>query len=188
MIIDAKRVLRGDRVALTPLKFDHIYKHFEWNNDPELNHLDSELPYHEESFGEFKKRFERMVFQPPAHSQDFEILADDTVIGVAYVVDISEHNRHCLIGITIGNRAYWGKGYGREAMDLVLDYCFNELGMHRVAAETFEYNMGWKRLVQGSGFQLEGTEREYLFRDEAYWDKEIYGMLEVEYRDIRQKK
>ena len=185
-MVATKTVLEGERIELTPLQLDNIYQHFEWNNDPELNHLDSEVPYTEESFGNFKKRFERILYHPSPTHRDFEIhLKGERLIGVALLAGISEHHRHCTIGITIGDRSCWGQGYGRETMDLVLAYCFGELGLHRVAAETFEYNLGWKRLVEGSGFTREGAERDYLYRDAQYWDKEIYSLLEDEYEAHR---
>jgi len=175
--------LESDRVQFTPLQLDNIYKHFRWNNDPELNRLDSEVPYEEETFGEFKKRFEQMCFNPAPMNQDFEIHTEDgTLIGVAFVAGISEHNQHGLVGVTIGDRSYWGQGYGRESLELLLRYCFNELELHRVSAETFEYNEAWRRLVEETGFQKEGTAREYLYRDGEYWDKENYALLEREYR------
>ena len=178
----SSRNLNVGRVRLTPLHLDNIYTHFEWNNDPELNRLDSEVPYREESFGEFKRRFEQMVYHPTPDCCDFEIYAEDgELIGIAYIANISEANRHCTVGVTIGKREYWGKGYGREAMEAVLLYCFTDLGMHRVSAETFEYNDAWRRLVEGMGFSREGIERDYLYRDEQYWDKVIYSMLESEY-------
>jgi RimJ/RimL family protein N-acetyltransferase len=175
--------LDGDRVQFTPLQLDNIYKHFRWNNDPELNRLDSEVPYEEETFGEFKQRFEQMCFNPSPVNQDFEIHAEDGVlIGVAYVADISAHNQHGLVGVTIGDRSYWGQGYGRESLELLLHHCFETLDLHRVSAETFEYNEAWKRLVEEAGFQREGAAREYLYRDGEYWDKENYALLEHEYR------
>lgn len=175
-------VIRGERVRLTPLSLDNIYTHFEWNNDPELNRLDSEIPYEEESFGDFKRRFERMISHPSPINEDFEIHAEDgTLIGIAYVANISESNRHCTIGITIGDRNYWGQGYGRDSLKAVLDYCFVERRMHRVSTETFEYNTSWRKLVEWAGFTKEGTERDYLFRDGEFWDKDIYGLLEGEY-------
>ena len=170
-------------VTLTPLHRENLYKHFEWNNDPELNRLDSESPYVKETLGEFKRRFEEMIYAPSPDTRDFEIHAEDgTVIGVAYIANISEHHRHCTIGITIGDREYWGKGYGRASLRQVIDFCFNELDMHRVHAYTFEYNDAWRRLVEWAGFQKEGTERDYLFRDGQYWNKDSYSMLEQEYR------
>ena len=171
------------RVELTPLHRENLYQHFEWNNDPELNYYDSEIPYKKESLNAFKRRFEEMVYQPAPTSKDFEVAAEDgTVIGVAFLIDISHHNRHCTIGITIGDRAYWGKGYGRAALRRLLRYCFEELNMHRVCAEIFEYNASWRRLVEWAGFTQEGTDREYLFRQGQYWDKHIYAILEEEYR------
>ena len=175
--------LDGDRIRFTPLQFENIYKHFRWNNDPELNRLDSEVPYEEETFGEFKKRFERMCFQPAPVNQDFEIHVDDgALIGVAYVANISDANRHGLVGVTIGDRSYWGEGYGRESLELLLHYCFETLELHRVSAETFEYNDAWRNLVQEAGFVHEGSARDYLYRDGEYWDKENYALLEHEYR------
>ena len=175
--------LEGERVTLTPLRYENIYKHFEWNNDPELNRLDSELPYRRESFADFKARFEQMVDHPGPHSLDLEIHAEnDELIGLAYAVDISPHNRHCTVGVTIGDRNYWGDGYGRESLELLLEHCFDTLDMHRVHTETFEYNEAWQNLVRDAGFKQEGVERDYLYRDDEYWDKEVYSMLEDEYR------
>src|SRR6056297_852024 len=126
--------LEEGRVRFTPLQMENIHTHFRWNNDPELNRLDSEIPYEEETFGEFKKRFEQLCYNPSAFHFDFEIhTKDGDLIGVAYVARISEHNQHGLIGITIGDRDYWGKGYGRESMRLILRFCFQELDLHRVS-------------------------------------------------------
>ena len=173
------------RVRYTALQMENIYTHFRWNNDPELNRLDSEIPYEEETFGEFKKRFEALCYNPSPNHFDFEIHAEEgELIGVAYVARISEHNRHGLIGITIGDRDYWGKGYGRESMRLTLKFCFQTLDLHRVSAETFEYNTAWRDLVEGMGFVQEGTAREYLYREGRFWDKMNYSLLESEYDEL----
>lgn len=176
--------LRRGNVEFTFLQMDNIHAHFEWNNDPELNRLDSEIPYEEETFGEFKARFEQMCFNPSPSHQDFEIhaISEDALIGVAYVRHISEYNQHAQVGVTIGDRDFWGEGYGCDSLGLLLAYCFDELDLHRVSAETFEYNTAWRDLVEGMGFEKEGTAREYLCRDGRYWDKETYSLLEREYR------
>lgn len=176
-------VMRGSRVVLTRLQFENIHKHFEWNNDPELNRLDSEVPFERETFGVFKARFERMVYRSSPQHLDFEIhLRDGTLIGLAYVMDISPHNRHCTVGVTIGDRSHWGVGFGRESLELLLDYCFNALGMHRVSTAAFEYNEPWRRLIRDAGFRRDGIERDYLYRDGAFWDKEVYSLLAEEYQ------
>jgi len=176
--------LSEERVRFTPLQMENIHTHFRWNNDPELNRLDSEIPYEEESFGTFKKRFETLCNEPsPAH-RDFEIhdVEEGTLIGVAYVAHISEYHEHALVGVTIGERDYWRQGYGKESLRLLLRYCFEELKLHRVSAEAFEYNTAWRKLIEQIGFEQEGTAREYLYRDDQYWDKILYALLEEEYR------
>jgi len=180
--------LAHSRVRFTPLQMDNIYVHFRWNNDPELNRLDSEVPYEKETFGQFKQRFEQMCHNPSKSHHNFEIHAGDTLIGIAYVARISEHNHHGLIGITIGDREYWGDGFGRESMALLLSYCFEHLGLHRVGAETFEYNTAWRDLVEGMGFQKEGSTRDYLYREGTYHDKVSYGLLEEEYAQMEYAK
>lgn len=180
--LPATPVLEGERITLGPLQIENLYKHFEWNNDPELNRLDTEVPYEEESLSEFKRRFERMIYEPSPTQKDFEIIAEGgTLIGVAFIVNISPHNRHCKVGITIGDRNYWGQQYGREALMVVLEYCFDELNMHRVSSDTFEYNDAWRKLVESVGFQKEGVARDYLLRDGEFFDKDIYSLLEAEY-------
>ena len=176
--------LTHERVRFTPLQMDNIHTHFRWNNDPELNRLDSEMPYEEESFGQFKERFEQLCERPSSSHRDFEIHDDErnVLIGIAYVARIDSHHRRARIGVTIGDRAYWGKGYGRESMRLLLHYCFERLDLHRVRAATFEYNTAWRDLVEGMGFTKEGTARDYLYRDGRFWDKENYALLEPEYQ------
>ena len=183
MIVLEKAVLAGERVRFTPLQIENIYRHFEWNNDKELNRLDSELPYEEESFGEFKLRFERMLRADDGTTMDLEIHAEDgTLIGVAYLTNISEYHRRCTAGITIGDRNYWGKGYGRDALTVLLEYCFDTLNMHRVSTTTFEYNDAWRRLVKWAGFEFEGRVTDYLLRDGQYYYMELFGLVETAYR------
>lgn len=177
--------LEKGRVRFTPLQVENIHTHLRWNNDPELNRLDSEIPHEEESFGDFKERFEQLCNDPSPSHRDFEIhdVVEDELIGVAYVARISFHHHHALVGVTIGERDYWGKGYGKESLRLLLHYCFEKLDLHRVSAESFEYNTAWRDLVEGVGFTREGTAREYLFRDGKYWDKKHYALLEQEWRE-----
>lgn len=183
MIATVKQELFGEKVHFTPLQMVNIYRHFEWNNDPELNRLDSELPYAKESFGAFKRRFEMMLYRPSMNSQDFEVHAiDGALIGVAEITDISEHNRHCNVNVTIGDRAYWGQDYGLDALRVLLAYCFDVLRMHRVTTQALAYNTAWQEAVERLGFKREGVERDFVYRDGAYWDRTRYALLEEAYR------
>lgn len=171
------------RVRLTPLQMTNIHTHFRWNNDPELHRLDSEAPYEEESFGRFKDRFEQLCTHAVPSQRHFEVHAATTgaLLGVAYVVRLRPHHRRALVGVTIGEKDHWGEGYGRDALRLLLRYSFDDLGLHRVRAETFEYNTAWRDLLEHMGFRQEGVAREALYRDGQFWDKGRYALLRREY-------
>lgn len=175
--------LTKGRVRFMPLQMKNIHTHFRWNNDEELNRLDSEVPHREETFGTFKQRFEEFCDESSSSHRHFEIhdIEEEALIGVAYVTRINEHHRHALVGVTIGEKEYWGQGYGKDSLRLLLRYCFQEVGLHRVATEIFEYNAAWRELVEDLGFEKEGTARESLFRDGQYWDKDLYSLLDREY-------
>lgn len=170
------------RLRLTRLALRHIRKHYAWNNDPVLNYFDSDAPFEPESYLSFARRFESMLM---GHGDTlyFEVqLHDGTPIGIASLSQLSSANHHASIGVTIGERALWSQGYGREAVELMLAYAFGELGVHRVSARSFAYNAAWKHLLEASGFVAEGRQRDYLYRDGRYWDREAFSMLAAEYQ------
>ena len=85
----------------------------------------------------------------------------------------------------IGNREQWGKGYGREAMDLVLKYGFDELNLHRIQLTVFEYNERAIALYEKLGFRREGVFREFMQREGQRYDMYLYGLLRREWAALR---
>lgn len=179
----SERRIGGECVFLTPLQMEHVYTHFRWNNDPELNRLDSELPFQHEPFGAFLKRFEPLTHTSDMRACDLEIHAYGSgLIGVAFIDRIQPQNRQCRVGITIGEAEYRGRGYGRATLSMLLNYLFLETGMHRINAEAFEFNTAWQCLLEGAGFRQEGCLRAYLNRDGKFWDKRTYALLDTEFK------
>ena len=88
-----------------------------------------------------------------------------------------------------GELAYWiapdeqGHGYATEASRVLLDHCFNRLGLHKVIARAFESNRGSQRVIEKLGFAREGTFRDEVFLDGEWEDYYRYGLLESEWRD-----
>lgn len=170
------------RVVLSPLHLQNLHTHFRWNNDPTLNHFDSELPFEREPLRHFLPRFRTLIEQPDDAAQYFEIhVRAGDLVGVAFLDQIEPVHRRCHLGLTIGERDHWGRGYGREALRLLLRHAFEERHMHRVTASAFAYNEAWKRLLTAAGFRQEGCFRDHLYRDGTYWDKEHYALLAHEY-------
>ncbi|HSO58507.1 MAG TPA: GNAT family protein, partial [Paenisporosarcina sp.] len=72
---------------------------------------------------------------------------------------------------------FQGKGFGKDAMQLVMNYAFNELNLHRLSLTVFGYNQGAIKLYESLGFRHEGTYREFLQRDGKRHDMHLYGLL-----------
>jgi RimJ/RimL family protein N-acetyltransferase len=85
------------------------------------------------------------------------------------------------IGIGLGERAYWGKGYGSDALRVLLRFAFQELNLHRVTLNVFEYNTRALKTYERLGFTIEGTVREALLRDGRRWDLIFMGLLRQEW-------
>jgi RimJ/RimL family protein N-acetyltransferase len=108
-------------------------------------------------------------------------LIGDHLIGfIGLAGDIYPHGE-AFVGIGIGERDYWGKEYGTDAMRVILRYAFYELNLRRVALNTFEYNPRAVRSYEKAGFVHEGRIREYLWREGRRWDLIFMGILREEW-------
>jgi len=111
-------------------------------------------------------------------------LDDDRLLGT---VDIEvNHWPHGegWAGIDIGPRHEWGRGYGTDAMRVMLRYAFTELNLHRVTLNAFEYNPRAMRSYAKVGFVSEGRRRQMLQRDGRRWDVIHMGILRNDWQRI----
>lgn len=109
------------------------------------------------------------------------LLADDSLIALVSLEGILWSHGVAWLGIGIGDREHWGKGYGREAMELVLRYGFDELNLHRIQLTVFQYNERGIALYEKLGFRREGVYREFMQRDGKRYDMYLYGLLRWEW-------
>ncbi|MDC4205803.1 MAG: GNAT family protein [Candidatus Manganitrophus sp.] len=81
------------------------------------------------------------------------------------------------IGLLIGEKDCWGKGYATEAIQLVSDYAFNVLNLHKVAAGCYGPNEGSARAFQKAGFVVEGVRKEQFYTNGSYVDDILLGLI-----------
>lgn len=106
------------------------------------------------------------------------------VIGDVALQDIDRVNRKCSVGIGIAKIENRSKGYGREAVMLIIDYGFRFLGMERITANTLELNIGAQKSIESCGFKLEGRERKSVYLNGRKYDRLCYAILKEEYFDV----
>ena len=108
-------------------------------------------------------------------------LNNGTVIGDVALQDIDRANRGCTIGMGFAKLEHRGRGYGRQAVGLMLSYGFGFLGLERVAADTLDINMKARRSLAACGFTLEGRARRAVYLNGQYHDRLYYAILKEEY-------
>lgn len=179
-------VLAGKKCTLRPFepKRDRARAHFRWRNDHQVMHWHYLHPRTE-------LRDERMRIQRLIESQDdwaWDIFAREAAPGqethVGYLVlHIPNHaHRHGEFAITVGERAYWGRGIGREAIALLLDRAFSkEGGLHRVFLNVAALNERGLRCYRALGFVEEGRKREHLLVDGKWVDDLTMSVLDREW-------
>lgn len=114
---------------------------------------------------------------------EFEIrsLQDDLPIGSVGLEGNMQVHGEAFVGIGIGEPAFWGKGYGTEAMQIMLRYAFLELNLQRVSLDVFDYNPRAIHSYEKAGFKLEGRQRGVLLREGKRWDMVFMGILRQEW-------
>ena len=171
--------LNGSRIYLRPLDEADLDRCLRWINDPELivrlgrRHPMSRTQEREWLLGQYKSE---------SHLNLAIIVRDgDRHIGNCGFNQIDYFNRCAEFGILIGEKDAWGQGYGPEAAQLILRYGFEELGLHRIALEVYSFNEHAIRSYEKAGFVHEGTKRESYFRNGAFHDTLVMGILEEEW-------
>jgi RimJ/RimL family protein N-acetyltransferase len=119
---------------------------------------------------------------PPAfYMFAIRTLEDDQLIGFIGLEGDFYPNGDAFVGIGIGERECWGKGYGTDAMKIILRYAFQELNLRRVSLGTFEYNPRAIRSYEKAGFVHEGRLHKFLLREGRRWDLVFMGILREEW-------
>jgi RimJ/RimL family protein N-acetyltransferase len=118
---------------------------------------------------------------PNAARFHIQALTDGQVIGECELEMNAALHREAFAAIGIGDRAYWGRGYGTDAMQCLLKFGFLEWNLHRIALSAFAYNPRAIRSYEKVGFKMEGRVRGHLKRDGQRHDSVYMGILRTEW-------
>jgi len=113
-------------------------------------------------------------------------LENDSLVGEIGLEGVVWSHSESFVGISLGERRNWGKGYGTDAMRILLRYAFTELNLARVSLDVFEYNPRAIRSYEKAGFKVEGRARQFLNRDGQRWDLIFMGILRDEWLNRKQ--
>lgn len=154
-----------------------------WTHDTEYMRSIQFEPARPLSPFQIKKQLEE--WQKEEHEKLFFFVirtrTDDRAIGEARIYWVQWNHGTAMGQLGIGSPDDRDKGYDGEALDMLLQYVFEEMNLHHFAINTVENNTARQQLLECHGFQCEVRRRQAIFRDGRYWDGLIYGILVEEW-------
>jgi RimJ/RimL family protein N-acetyltransferase len=174
-------MIEGREVRIRAIEKRDIDEIMKWINDPEVkSNLLMRYPvsqYQEERW------IETALATDNQRNKTFALETKDGVyLGGIGLQKIDWENSNAEVGIVIGKKEYWNKGYGTDAMLAILDFAFNQMNLHRVYLRVFEFNQRGIRSYEKCGFQKEGVLRQDRYRQGRYYNTIMMGILKEEFR------
>lgn len=200
------RVLESERLYLRTYTTDDVDTYYPALMNEEMRRLtgthalfthDGVARFIEESAGD-SSRIDLLICLQPEEQRMDELsdelsLLENTphveyVIGELSLMDIDLINRNAHIRIAIFESSNFGKGYGTEAMEMLLDYAFGNMNLHRIELSVYSFNERAIRSYEKLGFRKEGIQREVLYYDYEYHDAINMSILSREFQQRQKQK
>ena len=179
-----KDVLAGKLVRLSAFDPEEMSKAFaRWHRNSEYQRLLNASARRLLSSKAELKWMEEEVSEMSSGGYFFSIrtLEEDKLIGEIGLDVVDWSGRDAFVGLGIGETDYWSKGYGTDAMNVLLRFAFTEINLKRITLTVFEYNPRAIRSYEKVGFRHEGCKRLLLNREGRRWDELYMGILREEW-------
>lgn len=179
-------MLEGKNVLLRPIKKSDASFFLKWINDPKITeNLLVYLPVNEIS--------EEKWIENVCQSKNDAIFVieeklengESRPIGNCGIHQIDWKDSHGTFGIFIGEKDLHGKGYGTQALTLLLDYVFLQLNLNRVNSSVLAFNEKSLGLHKKVGFAVEGRARKKIYKNGEFHDEVMLGILKEEWLRTR---
>lgn len=181
------KFLTGQKVYLRPSHVGDAERYYRWLNDREVTHwLLRQTPI---TLAEEEAWLRRTTEQTDPRTDFHFAMAlndGDRHIGAVGLHRVSWIDRTASTGWLIGEKTEWKKGYGFEAVALVLQFAFGSLGLRKVTSATIAPNVGSIRIHEKCGYQRVGLRRKHFFRDGAFHDEILWELFAEEFTAAQQ--
>lgn len=189
-----KPVLIGNRIILRPFENNDIQDMIEILNEPEVKKLTGSVTNDNDAIKimdeDEKIRVSEWYKTRNVQSDrlDLAITLKDSnqIIGEVVFNEYDELTNNVNFRVLI-SQSYSNQGLGSEAIQLFIQYGFEQLNLHKISLEVFSFNPRAEHVYTKSGFELEGIKKEDFKYNYVYIDTKIYGLLKSEYDQINDR-
>ena len=161
---------------------------FEYFSDPETSkYILSTIP---KTLDEAKQEIQYWINLYQRRMSIYWAIADkntDKMIGAIGFNDWNRYNNRAEISYDL-NRIYWKKGIMSVAMEKILEFGFNKIGINRIQASTLTENKASWKLLKKFKFKHEGSLKQYRFHNNRFYDIQMYALTKDDYNGHKIKK
>ena len=150
-------MISSNNIILREKTLACAWNDYTWETDPELAHLDAASAI-DVTFSQYLADYVKELHNHIPTSQRFAIYTlDGKHIGNCSYYNISETRGEAELGIMIGNRDYWNKGYGTDIVTTLVNHIFSQTNLNRIHLKTLESNARAQKCFQKCGFAPYGN-------------------------------
>ena len=175
--------INSNNLFLKPLTKENVTDLFALHADKEVQH------YTDVDIFKSLNEAQKFIIETAkiAETKDFLFLgifsrATKDFLGTIRLYHIDYKHRFATIGFQL-MKDYWGRGYMHEGLQIFLKFCFNELELNRIEAQTFVKNERGIKVLEKLEFVREGRLRENFLIDEKFEDSFLYSLLKKDFFD-----
>ncbi len=177
----------GERIRFRAIEREDLPTFVKWINDPNVKQgIGVYLPF---SMMDEQEWFDTMQKRTPSEhnlaieTKEMTPQGEETwkLVGSCGFFNYDQRNASAEFGIMIGEKSYWNKGYGTEAVRLLAKHGFHTINLHRIYLRVLENNLRAIRAYEKAGFTHEGRQRQADYKNGMYIDLLVMSMLQSEF-------
>lgn len=168
----------GEKVCLRAYKEEDISVASKFVNDKELKKLlVTTIPFPMTYWEEEEWIKSQKSNKEGTYNFAIEDIETNKYIGGCGIQNVNWLARVATVGIMIGDKDYWGRGYGTDAMKVLINFIFNDMNINKIRLGTFSFNERAIKSYEKCGFKVEGVLKDEIFKDGKYYDEIIMSIF-----------
>lgn len=152
-------VIQTQRLVIRPFQESDAQLWQVWDIDPVVQAYMPEPVNKPQDITEHYRYIQECQDEADGYYWSIANLQTDSAIGIVALTELNQHHKLAELGIVIGDKDLWGKGFATEAIKAVAEHAFAQLDIERISAQTEAGNDGIVKVLEKVGFKHEGTAR-----------------------------
>jgi len=162
------------KLELKRIRKEDLKQIIKWRNDSKI------IKFNTQFFllnMEYQKKWFDEITKKNSKSEMFVFKYGNGIVGIGGLIHHDFQNKSADIAIILGETRIRGKGFGTRALEMLVEYGFKHMKLHRIGADIFEYNKISLKLFEKLEFKKEIEMRDYLWRDGKWWKVYTYSRI-----------